>query len=812
VIVGTRLFVTDVTSVLGYNLSNGASVMNLAITGSSFLNDIESNGSNYLYVSDMNTHKIFRIDITSISSPTYTTFVSSGITSPNGLLYDAANSRLLLVSYRSNSPVEAVDISSGSVSTIITTSLSNLDGITRDDTGNIYFSSWGTNAVYKCNSTFTTGPNVFQSGYSGPADIYYNTASKVLVVPNMNTSTISYISFLNVVVTPSGPVTKCPGVGVTLQANTGSCLSYQWKRNGSNTGSNSATLNATQAGTYNVTITNIGGSSVSNSVVINDFTVTKPAITPSGTVNICMGDSVQLTSTTGRHYQWSSKTSDTLQSIYVKTAKNYTVTVTDSNNCKSTSNPTTVIIGPAVTKPAFTLTGNDTFCLGDSVVLTCNHTGYKYHWSNGDTNRSIVVKSTGNYSLFISDLYNCYSFSSDTVHIEVFPLPSKPQLKVSGNTGFCFGDSLVLSIVSPIYNYHWSDGNTDTIRFIKFSGSYFVYATDQNSCRSINSDTVNTMVYSIPQKPVISLIGTNEFCKGDSVILKSQQLMDSYEWSTGSTDSFLVVKTTGDFNLRVIDIHGCISPWSDTLKVKVHPVPPKPIISITRDTAFCDGDSVILNAPSGYAHYYWNNMETSASIIVKDSGIFRVRVFDTPLCKSEYSDSVVTLKYQKPDKPVIQLAVDQNWIKCLSNATSYKWYKRNSKQDLKILIPETVDSFQASAYCIHCYYSVVAVDNSTGCESDTSEEFEFWHVGIDQPTSGKNIKIYPIPTSKYVWIEFSELKMDESSFRIYDLNGKALLQGWVSNKQNFIDLSSLENGCYLLYLDSVKEMKLLMKE
>ena len=44
VIVGTRLFVTDVTSVRGFNLSNGSSVMNLAITGSSFLNDIENPG------------------------------------------------------------------------------------------------------------------------------------------------------------------------------------------------------------------------------------------------------------------------------------------------------------------------------------------------------------------------------------------------------------------------------------------------------------------------------------------------------------------------------------------------------------------------------------------------------------------------------------------------------------------------------------------------------------------------------------------------------------------------------------------------
>jgi hypothetical protein len=70
------------------------------------------------------------------------------------------------------------------VSTLTSTSLANCDGIARDGSGNYYVSAWGTQAIYKFNSTFTGGPALITAGMSNPADIFYNVVQDTLGVPN----------------------------------------------------------------------------------------------------------------------------------------------------------------------------------------------------------------------------------------------------------------------------------------------------------------------------------------------------------------------------------------------------------------------------------------------------------------------------------------------------------------------------------------------------------------------------------------------------------------------------------------------------
>jgi plastocyanin len=70
-------------------------------------------------------------------------------------------------------------------------------------------------------------------------------------------------------ITPEGSVSICQGNGALLTANSGSGLSYVWKRDGSTiNGASGSTYNATLAGTYAVTVSNGSCSSNSNSVTI----------------------------------------------------------------------------------------------------------------------------------------------------------------------------------------------------------------------------------------------------------------------------------------------------------------------------------------------------------------------------------------------------------------------------------------------------------------------------------------------------------------------------------------------------------------
>ena len=72
--------------------------------------------------------------------------------------------------------------------------------------------------------------------------------------------------------------------------------------------------------------------------------ITKPTITPSGSVNICSGDIITLTSSAATGNTWS--TGDTTQSITVNTAGNYSVTVTGSAGCTAQSDTVNITVHP----------------------------------------------------------------------------------------------------------------------------------------------------------------------------------------------------------------------------------------------------------------------------------------------------------------------------------------------------------------------------------------------------------------------------------------------------------------------------------
>ncbi len=176
--------------VRGYNLFTGEQVMNLAIPGTLLLNDIVSDDTGNLYLSDPQAHKIIRVNI---STHEISTFVESGINVPNGLCFDRAHNRLIVVSSRANSPVQAISLEDSSVTTIINTTIDIMDGITRDETGNYYISNWGDSRVYRYDSLFTIPPEVFSTHDEQPADIFYNRTNSMLAVPIFYNHRVDFI-------------------------------------------------------------------------------------------------------------------------------------------------------------------------------------------------------------------------------------------------------------------------------------------------------------------------------------------------------------------------------------------------------------------------------------------------------------------------------------------------------------------------------------------------------------------------------------------------------------------------------------------
>ncbi len=166
--------------VSGFDLETGQLVMHVSIPGSGVLNDITSDNMGNLYISDVNVHRIYKINL---ATENWSTFVSGGLNSPNGIYFDEPHNRLLLVSSRNLSPLQAISLDDSSLTTIVYTGVSVLDGLTMDERRNVYFSSWNAHSVYKYDSTFTNPPEQVSVHSPEPADISYNAVHNILAVP-----------------------------------------------------------------------------------------------------------------------------------------------------------------------------------------------------------------------------------------------------------------------------------------------------------------------------------------------------------------------------------------------------------------------------------------------------------------------------------------------------------------------------------------------------------------------------------------------------------------------------------------------------
>ncbi len=188
-----------------FDLNTGNRIKAFYIATGVFINDVTADASGFIYVSDANNNKIYKVNP---DDGSYSDLLISGT---NGLLFDEANNRLL---YTDDTPQTGSQISALDIATNVSTPLiANpnfkwLDGLTVDHLGNYYVSSWSTNEVYRYDSNFTssvvasTGHNGVN--HNGPADIFYDQVNNVFAVPNFTANTVDFIPFAQLSATEEG--------------------------------------------------------------------------------------------------------------------------------------------------------------------------------------------------------------------------------------------------------------------------------------------------------------------------------------------------------------------------------------------------------------------------------------------------------------------------------------------------------------------------------------------------------------------------------------------------------------------------------
>jgi PKD repeat protein len=159
-------------------------------------------------------------------------------------------------------------------------------------------------------------------------------------------------------------------------------------------------------------------------------------------------------------------------------------------------------------KPTITASGPETFCAGDSVILTSS-VAESYSWSTGDTTRSIVVRTSGNYTVLVTNTDQCQGIgTSNPKQITVQPKPTANfNISQQGNV------VTVTNISTGATTFNWTFGNGQSSTqqnppavTYNQNGTFTITLTANNgNCSDVISKQVTIVGVSIEEAKVNSL-------------------------------------------------------------------------------------------------------------------------------------------------------------------------------------------------------------------------------------------------------------------------------------------------------------------
>ncbi|MCB8998500.1 MAG: T9SS type B sorting domain-containing protein [Bacteroidales bacterium] len=596
----------------------------------------------------------------------------------------------------------------------------------------------------------TDGTVSYVAGWSGTSVVTASAAG--CNGPVTSTHTITTTPTVSVPVFTLGATsTRCQGSGSLMYtATAANSTGITYSLDGTSTGAGNS-INASNgtvsyvagwSGTSVVTASAAGcnGPVTSTHTITTTPTVSVPVFTLGATSTRCQGaGSVTYTATasnsTGITYSLDGSSTGAGNSInasngtvsYVAGWSGTSVVTASAAGCNGPVTSThTITITPSVGTPVFALGSGSSRCQGTgSVIYTAtasNSTGLSYSLdavSSGAGNSINASDGTVSYmagwsgnSTITATATGCNGPVSASHLVTTNPLPAA----VSGaDRSICLNESTSLGSTAVSGNtYSWSStpagftsALSDPLVTPASSTTYTLLETvTATGCSKSNSVTVT--VLALPIKPVVTASGATTFCEGQNVDLETG-VASSYLWSNGETTQKITVDAAGSYSVQVSD-GTCLSPSSDPVAITVNAIPSKPTVLANGPVSFCEGGSVILEAPVA-ASYLWSGGEISQSITVSASGDYSVQVSDGN-CSSPVSDPVTVTVNLNPAKPVITVAGSTSICEgetvelSSSPASSYLWSNGETTQSIS---PGTAGS-----------YSVIITD-ANSCSSPVSD-------------------------------------------------------------------------------------------
>ncbi len=561
---------------------------------------------------------------------------------------------------------------------------------------------------------------------------------------------------------------------ITLSTSGGKApYSYLW-----NTGDTTQSLTQLADGTYTVEI-----SYASFCTYTDTFMLDGPEqlqVDASITQAKCAGEPGAITltvfgGTNPYNYAWSDTSLNTPNREALLPG-NYTLTVSDSNDCEITES---YQINEAPTQLQSTIDKQNPSCHGKTdgnirISPTNGTPPYQYDWSTGANTATLFELGAGQYEVVISDANNC----KDSIVVDLMN-PEAPVTSATVNHPRCFGDSngnisLNTTGGSSPYTYKWSDGVDGPERDSLSAGSYMVIIADDQACE----DTLDINLEN-PEQLAGEAITINPVCEGvdnGSIELSVTGGIPPYSftWSNGNTSNVLSNLGPGTYTIEIKDSAAC----TDSLNVDLSYQDSITLNAETTEATCGEANGSILLLISGGEPAYtitWD--DTSINDIERKglkAGIYTANVEDKNGCRQ-----TTAIELNDNGKLTVEAIVTQPSCSGVDNGEirlnvsdgaepyTYVWYDDNGGDRREDLGPGD--------------YSVTVKD-SAGCQETKSFKLEWLSdekltitIVKSDPTCGHingtiNVQVDGgIPGYTYIW-------QDDSSLNVAYRD--SLLNGW----------------------------------
>ena len=326
----------------------------------------------------------------------------------------------------------------------------------------------------------------------------------------------------NPTVSLGNDTTVCSGENIVLDAgNLGA--TYKWS-----TGATTQTLSVNQSSSYSVLVTDVNNCTASANITLGIYTL--PIVKLGNDKAVC-ATTVLKANNPNATYLWSD--GSTADSLFIETAGTYILEVTNGNACKN-SDTIEISILP---KPIVELGEDKTTCNNGTIVLDAGTDGNKYLWNGGATSQFLFARSTGTYSVTVTNSSNCST--SDAVKVTVL---NQVEVNIGQDFTLCAGKTVTLDAENDGSTYTWGSSvsttaETNQTKDVTASGTYWVEVKTTDGC--IGADTIKIGITSNTVEA--QFLSTSLIDVGDTIQFIELASPDSvdYLWSFGDGVSSL---------------------------------------------------------------------------------------------------------------------------------------------------------------------------------------------------------------------------------------------------------------------------------